>query len=442
MERLLYKELLVWKNKKNRKPLLLEGARQVGKTYLLKEFGKKEFNDYVYFNFEKTPELGLLFESSLDAKSLLKSLELFIGRKIEEKSTLIFFDEIQTFPRAVSSLKYFYEETPEYYVVSAGSLLGVSLNRISSFPVGKVNFMMLYPLSFFEYLKEIDEQLLIELIIDKKDYIKLNEVIHNKFIKYYKMYLFLGGMPEVIQDYIDNNDIVSVRNIQNEILNAYKRDFSKYSTPDEAVRISEIWNSIPAQLAKENKKFKYSGVIKGGRASKFESAIEWLRKAGLIYIVKNIKAAKLPLSGYVDKTKFKLFLLDSGLLGAMLNIHSSLIVNDNKIFSEYNGAFIENYVSNELIKIGFEELFYWTSNFEAEIDFIISNNKNNIIPLEVKSGLSRQKKSLKVYADKYKPELLIRISPRNFTKDCSFVNIPLYAITFLQNMKTSFLNHV
>ncbi len=431
MKRYLYKELLLWKNKKNRKPLLLEGARQVGKTYLLKEFGNNEYDDCAYFNFEKTLELDSLFKSSLDSISLIESLELFIGRKINSKSTLIFFDEIQASPRAVTSLKYFYEETPEYHVASAGSLLGVSVSRVSSFPVGKVNFMMLYPLSFFEYLTAIGERLLIKLIEEKKDYLQIQKVIHEKLIRHYKMYLFLGGMPEVVQNYIDNNNIVDVRNIQIEILSAYKRDFSKYTTASEAIRISEIWNSIPMQLAKENKKFKYSDVAKGGRASKFESAIEWLRKAGLIYIANKIKTPKFPLSGYVDKTKFKLFILDSGLLGAILNIHSNLIVKDNRLFSEYNGAFIENYVAAELTKTGYEELFYWASNFEAEVDFIISNNENEIIPIEVKSGLSRQKKSLRVYSEKYNPNLLLRLSPRNFAKDGNLVNIPLYAIPFL-----------
>ncbi len=435
MERYLYDELLTWKNKNNRKPLLLEGARQVGKTYLLKEFGNNEYNDCAYFNFEKNPDLDSLFKSSLDSVTMIESLELFIGRKINPVSTLIFFDEIQASPRAVTSLKYFYEETPNYHIVSAGSLLGVSVTRESSFPVGKVNFMMLYSLSFFEYLSAIGEKTLVKYLNEKKDCLQVQNIIHEKLIKYYKMYLFLGGMPEVIQNYLNNNDIKEVRTIQNEILNAYKRDFSKYTTSSEAVKISEIWNSIPLQLAKENKKFKYSEVVKGGRTSRFESAIEWLRKAGLIYIVNNIKTPKLPLSGYEDRAKFKIYMLDSGLLGAMLSIHSNLIVNNNKLFSEYNGAFIENYVATELTKAGYEELFYWSSDYEAEVDFVISDNENDIIPIEVKSGFSRHKKSLKVYIQKYKPKISIRLSPRNFIKDENFINIPLYAIPYLN------LNH-
>ncbi len=305
MKRSLYKELLLWKNRNNRKPLLLEGARQVGKTYLLKEFADKEYGDCAYFNFEKTPELDSLFKSSLDSSSIIKSLELFIGKKIDSDSTLIFFDEIQASPRAVTSLKYFYEESPKYHVVAAGSLLGVSVSRLSSFPVGKVNFMMLYPLSFFEYLSAVKENLLIELIEGKNDFLQIQNIIHEKLLDHYKKYLFLGGMPEVVQNFIVNDDIVEVRKIQKEILHAYKRDFSKYTTASEAIKISEIWNSIPVQLAKENKKFKYNDVVKNGRSSKFESAIEWLKKAGLVYTVNNLKLPKLPLSGYVDNSKFK-----------------------------------------------------------------------------------------------------------------------------------------
>ena len=434
MRRALYRDLLRWKSRKNRKPLLLEGARQVGKTYLLKEFADKEYSDYAYFNFEKTPELDSLFKKTLDSRSIIKSLELFRGKKIDPASTLIFFDEIQASQRAVTSLKYFCEESPEYNVVSAGSLLGVSINRTTSFPVGKVNFMMLYPRSFFEYLSAVKADLLIDYLNKLDSPVQIESIIHDQLLSHYKMYLFLGGMPEVVQTYILNADIAEVRNIQTEILNAYKRDFSKYTTAAEAIKISEIWNSIPAQLARENKKFKYSNVSKGGRALKFESAIEWLEKAGLVYTVKNLKTPKLPLSGYVDRSKFKLYVLDSGLLGAMLNIQSRVIVRGNSLFSEYNGAFIENYAASELIKSGFQELFYWTSKYEAEVDFVITNGDNKIIPIEVKSGLSRQKKSLRVYDEKYNPEIMVRLSPGNFIQDKNFVNIPLYAILFLSKL--------
>jgi predicted AAA+ superfamily ATPase len=429
MERSLYKQLLAWKSQDNRKPLLLQGARQVGKTYLLKEFAKREYTDCAYFNFEQNPELGTLFESSLNPEILIESLSAFIGRKIEPGSTLIFLDEIQVFSRAVTSLKYFCEQAPEYHVVSAGSLLGVSVGKSAGFPVGKVNFMTLYPMSFFEYLAAMGNSMMLELIEEKKPSEPLPDMFHEKITRLFKYYLYIGGMPEAVQDYITNKDIKNVRRIQKDILNAYERDFSKYSSPSEAIRVSEIWRSIPAQLARENKKFKYSDVRKGGRASRFESAIEWLRKAGLIYVVNNIKTPKLPLIGYVDHGKFKIYMLDSGLLGAMLDAPSQAIILEDKLFSEYNRAFTENYVAGELIG-GSGDIFYWTSKSEAEVDFILSMD-GNIFPLEVKSGLSRRTKSLRIYAEKYSPQKVFRTSPRNFTEDGDFINIPLYAISQL-----------
>lgn len=431
MERALYKQLLAWKSQADRKPLLLQGARQVGKTYLLKEFAKREYSDCAYFNFEQNPELGTLFDSSLNPAILIESLSAFIGRKIEPRSTLIFFDEIQVFSRAITSLKYFCEQAPEYHVVSAGSLLGVSVGKTTSFPVGKVNFMTLYPMSFLEYLAAMEENMLLKLIEEKKPSEPLPEVLHEKLTRLFKYYLFIGGMPEAVQNYIMHKDIKNVRRIQKDILNAYERDFSKYSLPSEAIRVSEVWRSIPVQLARENKKFEYSDVQKGGRASRFETAIEWLRKAGLIYAAKNIKTPKLPLTGYVDHGKFKIYMLDSGLLGAMLDAPSQVIILEDKLFSEYNGAFTENYVAGELIAAsGSDEIFYWTSKSEAEVDFILSID-GNILPLEVKSGLSRRTKSLRIYADKYFPPKVFRTSPRNFTEDGDLVNIPLYAISQL-----------
>jgi len=431
MERILYKQLLAWKSQANRKPLLLQGARQVGKTYLVKEFARKEYTDCAYFNFEQTPELGSLFDSSLDPGILIESLGAFIGRKIEPGSTLIFFDEIQAFPRALTSLKYFCEDAPGYHIVSAGSLLGVSVGKTSSFPVGKVTFMTLYPMNFFEYLSALGENMLLKLLEEKKLTEPLPEIFHDKLTRLFKYYLYIGGMPEAVQNYINNKDIEQVRRIQKEILGAYERDFSKYSTPGEAIRVSEIWRSIPVQLARENKKFKYSDVIKGGRASRLETAIEWLRKAGLIYIVYNIKTPKLPLLGYTDRSKFKIYLLDPGLLGALLEVPSQVIILGDKLFSEYNGAFIENYVADQLIgHRDAKDIYYWTSDSEAEVDFVLSI-AGEIFPLEVKSGLSGRVKSLRVYAAKYHPLKVFRTSPRNFTEDGDLINIPLYAVHLL-----------
>jgi predicted AAA+ superfamily ATPase len=437
MERFLYRQLLAWKSNEDRKPLLLQGARQVGKTFLLKEFARREYRDCAYFNFEQNPELGKLFDSSLSPDILIESLSALMGRKIESVSTLIFFDEIQESPRAITSLKYFYEQAPKYHIVSAGSLLGVSVGKPTSFPVGKVSFMTLYPMSFFEYLVAMKEDMLAKRLKDQSFSKPMPEIFHEKLTRLFKYYLYIGGMPEVVQDYIKKKDIENVRRLQKEILNAYERDFSKHSSPSEAIRISQVWRSIPAQLAKENKKFKYSEVKKGGRASRFEAAIEWLRKAGLIYAVYNIKVPKLPLASYIDDGKFKIYLLDSGLLGALLNIPSRVIIMGDKLFSEFSGAFVENFVSQELsVHIDSEEIFYWTSKSEAEVDFIVPIG-SKIFPLEVKGGLSRRTKSLRVYAEKYNPSSIFRTSPRNFTCDGDFTNIPLYAISLFPNLHPS-----
>ncbi len=434
MERFLYKQLLAWKSQDKRKPLLLQGARQVGKTYLLKEFARKEYADCAYFNFEQTPRLQSLFDSSLDPGILIESLGAFIGRKIEPGSTLIFFDEIQAFPRALTSLKYFFEEAPQYHIVSAGSLLGVSVGKTTNFPVGKVSFMTLYPMSFFEYLAARGENMLLKLLVEKLPTLTtspepLPEIFHEKLTRLFKYYLYIGGMPEAVQDYINGKNIEKVRKIQKEILGATERDFSKYSTASEAVRVSKIWHSIPVHLARENKKFKYNDAIKGGRASQLETSVEWLRKAGLIYTVYNITAPKLPLSGYTAPGKFKIYMMDTGLLGALLDVPSQVIILGDQLFSEYNGAFIENYAAKELIgNMDAGDIFYWTSKSEAEVDFILPI-AGNIFPLEVKSGLSGKAKSLHIYSEKYHPLRIFRASPRNFTRDGDFINIPLYALS-------------
>jgi predicted AAA+ superfamily ATPase len=431
MERFLYKDLLKWKVQDNRKPLLLQGARQVGKTYLLKEFARREYKDFAYFNFEQTPELATLFNYSLKPMLLVESLSAFISKKIEADETLIFFDEIQECPRALTSLKYFYEQAPEFHVVSAGSLLGVSVGKTSSFPVGKVNFMTLYPMSYFEYLAAAGEKSLLKLLKDKMDYSPIAEAFHERLIRYLKYYLYIGGMPEAVQDYLTNRDLSNVRMIQREILNAYERDFSKHTSKSEAIRISEVWQSIPGQLAKENRKFLYSEVKKGGRASRFESAVEWLHKSGILLLSYCLKVPKLPLSGYEDESKFKLYVLDSGLLGAMLDVSSQMIVLGEKLFSEYYGAFIENHVACELTCSAItDRLYYWTSKSDAEVDFIVSRPEG-IFPLEVKSGLSRHIKSLRSYAKKYQPPFIYRTSARNFTRDNDFINLPLYAVSLL-----------
>ena len=434
MKRTNYQDLLLWKNQTNRKPLLVQGARQVGKTYLVKEFARKEYKDFAYFNFEETPQLASIFASSLEPQVLLELLSAFWGRKIQKDHTLIFFDEIQESPRALTSLKYFFEQAPEYSVISAGSLLGVAIGKTSSFPVGKVNFLTLYPMSFFEYLAAMGEESLLELLLKKKDYSSLAEAFHDKLLRHLRYYLYVGGMPEVVAAYSSSRDIAVARSIQQEILNAFERDFSKHTSAAEAIKNSEVWRSIPRQLAKENKKFIYGDVKKGARSSRYESAAEWLRKAGLIHLSYHLETPKQPLSGYAENDKFKIYLLDPGLLGAMLNIPSRMIVEGDRLFSEYFGAFVENYVANELTRLNFvDRLYYWTSKSDAEVDFIISRS-DGIFPLEVKSGQSRHAKSLRVYSQKYSPPYIYRTSTRNFTKDNDFIHLPLYAVALVSNL--------
>jgi len=432
MKRSLYSDLLKWKKSEKRKPLLLQGARQVGKTYLINEFGKKEYQNYIYLNFELDSSLEILFQGKLDPREIIKNMSLYLGIKIEHKNTLIFFDEIQMIPKALSSLKYFYEYAPEFHIIAAGSLLGVSVGKQSSFPVGKINFLHMYPLSFSEYLFAFGEELLVEELNKHKINTNINDLLHNKLQDHLKMYLFLGGMPEVLQDYLKHEDIKAARAIQNEILMAYEKDFSKYTIPSQAIKTTELWRSIPFQLAKENKKFKYGDVRKNTRASTYEQTIEWLKNAGLIHISYCINTPKLPLSGHTDFSKFKVFMLDTGLLGAMLNISSDIIIKPNKLFIEYNGAFIENFVALELIRSGNTQLYYWTSKSDAEVDFVIQL-QNNIYPVEVKSGSSRNLKSIRSYAEKYTPSHIFRVSPRNFFVDKEFIDIPLYAAFLLRD---------
>ena len=432
MKRELYNNLLNWKSGKNRKPLVLQGARQVGKTYLVKQFAQQEYKQFIHLNFEKNPELKEIFNKNLEPEIIIDELGFLFGKKIKKESALIFFDEIQVSEQALKSLKYFYEEAPEYHIIAAGSLLGVAVNKEHSFPVGKVTFLEMYPMSFAEYLIAFGDEMLQERIAEMKSIDGWLEILHNKLLNHLKLYLFLGGMPEVLQNYLDNKNIASVRKIQNDIIKAFENDFSKYTTRSQTIKNMEIWNSIPTQLAKENKKFKYSDVKNRARAANYELAIDWLQRAGLVNISYRITTAKLPLAGHTDESKFKLFLLDNGLLGAMLKLGSDIIIKPNQLFKEYNGAFIENFVAMELSKIDDRKLFYWTSRGEAEVDFILEKD-NHIYPLEVKSGTSRTLKSLRSYEDKYNPKRIIRTSPRNYFQQDEFINIPLYAVSTLFN---------
>lgn len=432
MKRVLYSELLNWKQSKRRKPLLLQGARQVGKTYLVNQFAENEYAKQYRFNFERDESVRAFFKKDLNPKKILDNLSMYVGERIEFENTLIFFDEIQVEPNILTSLKYFNEELPDFNIIAAGSLLGVSVGKENAFPVGKVNFLTLNPLSFTEFLNAVGEELLAYKLFDNTGLTPFPVPIHEKLLKLLSDYLYVGGMPEAVQSYIDEGDVFQSRSIQQEILKAYERDFSKYATKSEAVKTFSIWQAIPAQLAKENKKFQCAKLRKGARFASYESSLHWLKASGLVNIVRNIKTPKEPLPAYAEQHKFKIYLLDTGLLGAMLDISPETILN-SKLFSEFKGAFIENLIAMELKNNGFDELFYWTSNSDAEVDFIVKL-KDGVFPVEVKSGLNRNIKSLRSYWGKYHPDRIFRMSPRNFEVNNEFVNLPLYASCLLGNL--------
>jgi len=428
MKRDIYQKLVDWKFSDRRKPLIIRGARQVGKTYILKEFGKREYSNLAYFNFEEDPNLNEFFKGRIFPEKIIEKLSIYLETRIFPEKTLIIFDEIQNSPMAIKSLKYFNENANEYHLVSAGSLLGIKVGQSAPFPVGKVNFMNLYPFSLGEYLDGIGKNQLREFLAGKLNFNPIERSFHEELIDNLKMYYFIGGFPEAILQYKKDKDLTKVRVIQNEILTAFTLDFSKYATKSESIKITNTWNSIPNQLSKENKKFKFSEISKHARARDYLETIEWLLDTGLVYKCFNIKTPKLPLSGYREENIFKLYMLDTGLLGAMLNLSLRTIVEGNRLFTEYNGAFTENYVAQELIVNEIKELYYWTSQSSAEVDFIIPFNEE-IFPLEVKAGISKKKKSLKVYGEKYHPPILSRSTLMNFKHDNNICNYPLYAIS-------------
>ena len=429
MKRIQYEKLIDWKNDKERKPLILQGARQVGKTWLIKKFGRTEYKDFVYLNFELFPELNALFEDNLQPHYLIANLSLYLSIRIESEDTLICFDEIQLCPKALTSLKYFYEMAPEYHIISAGSLLGISIGKESSFPVGKVSFLDIRPMNFQEFLVAGGDIDLVEYIKENNE---INDVLHSKLEHLLKQFLYIGGMPEVVQAYLIKKDVSLARERQIEILKSYENDFSKYSDKNTSIKISEVWKSLPYQLARENKKFKYSDVKRKGRSSMYDETIHWLENAGLIHIVTQIRNAKIPLSGYEDSSKFKIYMLDTGLLCAMLKIDSAIILKPNALFSQYYGAIIENYVCKELISESDVDLHYWQSDYQAEVDFVFQY-KSKIIPLEVKSGTNKNIKGLRSFESKYKAESIYRTSPRKYEKRGNFINFPLYYIYTLRS---------
>lgn len=427
IERKLMVDLAAWKQARSRKPLILRGVRQCGKTWLLQEFGKRCFQNTAYFNFERNERLHSVFEKNMDPSRILMELALLARTKIDPKTTLIIFDEIQASPRALNSLKYFCEEKPEYAVVAAGSLLGIALSAQSGFPVGKVNFLELYPCSFDEYLAAADPQL-----AEYSDSIRqaepLSAAVADEFEKHLRLYLVLGGMPEVLNSFIAGQDIAAAEQIQDEIIRSYELDFSKHAPTTDIAKLFLLWKSIPLQLARENAKFVYGEVKTGARARDLEDALRWLLEAGLVNKINRIEKPSIPLAAYEDRKSFKLYLADTGLLRRLADIPAESIITDQDIFREYRGRLAENYVLQQLTSLGKKNLSYWTSGNTAEVDFIMQEN-TRIIPIEVKSGLNVRARSMKVYREKYHPEFALRFSMQNLRMDNGLINIPLYLLS-------------
>ena len=432
MKRIAYEGLLKWKSKQNRKPLLIKGARQVGKTWLMKEFGKNEYESVAYINFEKATQLANLFEADFDIPRILRSVQLITGIIPKPGETLIIFDEIQSVKRGLLSLKYFYEDAPEYHIIAAGSLLGLSIHKDDSFPVGKVDFLELYPLSYEEFIVALGKNSLLDAL-HRRDW-ELTKAFKSNYIELLKQYYYIGGMPEVVKSFIQNNDYNEVREIQNSILESYNNDFSKHSPIEIVPRIKMIWNSIPSQLAKENRKFIYGAVKSGGRAKEFEVAIMWLEDAGLIHKISRVSNASLPLDGFVDIGAFKLFMVDIGLLGAKSGLDAKTIIEGNTIFGQYKGALTEQYVLQQLKCSTGIETYYWSAEQGiAEIDFLIQTG-GKVIPIEVKAEENLKAKSLKSFRDKFHPELSIRTSMSDFRKEETLTNLPLYGISLINSL--------
>ena len=425
MERLLMKKLLQWKESENRKPLILKGARQVGKTWLMKEFGKRYFSTVAYISFFNNTAAKEIFNEDYEIERITQALEALVHKKID-KNTLIIFDEIQEAPKAIESLKYFCEEAREYYVIAAGSLLGLAIHSGISFPVGKVSEMCLYPMNFKEFLMALGEERLSEFLDDFES--PNFSIFFDKYERYLRQYLAVGGMPEVVGTFINTKDYDLVRENQLAIIQQYEGDFTKHINPTQLPRLNMTWHAIPVQLAKENKKFFFGQIKKGARMSDFEIAIEWLINAGLIYKVNQVTKPGQPLRAYVDFTAFKIYLVDVGLLGALSELSTDCILGGSDIYVEFKGAMAEQFVLQEIIAAGKYTPFYYSSEKGAyEVDFLIQKGAA-VVPIEVKAKDNLKAKSLKFYCEKYKPEFAVRTSCSGVRKQEWMVNIPLWAI--------------
>lgn len=425
-------DLIKWKNSNTRKPLILRGARQVGKTWLMKEFGKNYYEKCAYINFDDNSRMEELFSGDFDIDRIIQGLKIESNVNIEPENTLIIFDEVQETPKALTALKYFYEKANQYHIIAAGSLLGVAMHEGTSFPVGKVDFLDLYPLSFYEFLQALGEEQLVELI-QKNDF-QLITVFASKLKQYLKQYFYIGGMPEVVVSYIENKDFNEVRRKQEILLQAYKQDFSKHAPNSVVPRIRQLWNNIPTQLAKENKKFIYGLIKERARAREYELALSWLIDCGLVYQINRVNDCKVPLSAYQDFSAFKLYLLDVGLLCAMSKIDATTILEGNEIFVEFKGALTEQFVLTELKSNTTFPIFYWSAEKGmAELDYLVQIGRYNV-PIEVKSSENLQAKSLKVFAQKYNTKINVRTSMSDYKVEDWLINIPLYLIGNIENI--------
>ncbi len=427
-------ELYRWKERKRRKPLIIRGARQVGKTWLMQEFGRVAFSHTVYINFENNQAMKSLFSGDFEIKRLITGLELYSGHKIDPDNTLMLFDEIKEEPKALTSLKYFYENAPEYKIICAGSLLGVALHPGTSFPVGKVEFLDLFPLSFNEFLSAVGYEKYNKLLEDGD--FDLASDFRNKFIEQLKYYYYVGGMPEAVSSFATERDFEEVREIQSQILSAYEQDFSKHAPPDLVPRIRMLWESIPGQLSKENKKFIYGLVKEGARAREYEMALLWLNDCGLAHKVQRVNSPKLPLKAYEDLKAFKIFILDVGLLSCMAGLKRRTLIEGNRLFTEFKGALTEQFVLQQLKTFKGLGINYWTNDRgTAEIDFLVDNGED-IFPVEVKAEQNLKAKSLKAYRERFAPPLSLRISLADYKAEEGLVNVPLYGVNgFFRGLK-------
>lgn len=425
MKRNAIKELYEWKENNDRKPLVILGARQVGKTWLMKEFGKEAYKKCAYVNFEDNDDLRGMFEHDFDIQRIIANLQWATDVTIDE-DTLVILDEIQEAPRGITALKYFQEKAPQYHVIAAGSLLGIAMHKNDSFPVGKVDFMHLYPLSFYEFLNAIGEKKMVDLL-QAKDWTMLT-MVRAKFEERLRQYYFVGGMPAAVLAFVNDGDLNKVRTIQKSIIEAYERDFSKHAPAIEVPRIRMVWHSIPSQLSKENRKFIYGMIKEGARAKDFELAIEWLKDAGLIYKVNRCKKAQLPLAAYEDFSAFKMFLSDIGLMGAMSNIPVQSLLNGNMLFSDFKGALTEQFVLQQMKTNQSLSIYYWSAdNSRGEIDFLVQQEEK-VIPIEVKAEENLQAKSLRMFVERNPGLKGCRFSMSPYREQDWLVNYPLYSV--------------